>query len=231
MMDMSVAIIPKSDQISADDLIAAPMTIKITGVSVQGGQEQPVSITFHGSDRVYRPCKSMSRVLVAAWGADSKAYAGRSLTLYRDPAVKWGGMAVGGIRISHMSHIDREMTMMLTMTKQNRAPHRVKVLAVQNPAPSQTALDADLAIQSEAMTAAAKGTDAFKAWWAANPDKRPETKPIMDKIKAACTEADTAPVTDDADPFGLPPITDTRPTPEQMAAAEQAALAAMQVTG
>jgi hypothetical protein len=48
----------------------------------------------------------MRRVLVAMWGAEASAYVGRSLTLFRDPDVKFGGMETGGIRISHATHID-----------------------------------------------------------------------------------------------------------------------------
>jgi hypothetical protein len=128
MNDMSSVIVPKSDQINADDLIAGPMTITIREVQIRGGQEQPVSIYFDGSDKAYRPCKSMSRVLVQGWGADASKYVGRSLTLYRDPTVKWAGLEVGGIRISHMSHIDGEKLMMLTATKGSRKPHKVKPL-------------------------------------------------------------------------------------------------------
>lgn len=137
MGDMREAIIPKSDQLNADDLIAGEMTIKITGVTVKGGQEQPVSISFEGDNgKPYKACKSMCRVMVAAWGPDSSKYVGRSMTLYRDPSVKWGGMAVGGIRISHMSHIDENMTMALTVTRANKKPYAVKVLSVaKNAAP------------------------------------------------------------------------------------------------
>ena len=74
----------------------------------------------------------MCRALVAAWGADSAQYVGRSLTLYCDPSVKWGGMAVGGIRISHMSHIPEAITMALTVTKGSKKPFTVKPLIVTN---------------------------------------------------------------------------------------------------
>ena len=135
MSTMAEAIVPKSDQLNADDLIAGPMTITITDVSIRGGQEQPVSIHFEGDNgKPYKSCKSMNRVLVTAWGADAKKYVGRSLTLYRDPTVKWAGMEVGGIRISHMSHIDSPLTMALTMTKQNKRPFTVKPLEAQAPA-------------------------------------------------------------------------------------------------
>lgn len=133
MGDMGQAIIPKSDQLNADDLLTGPKTIKITGVTVRGGQEQPVSISYEGDDgKPYKPCKSMSRVLVSAWGADSAKYAGRFLTLYCDQKVKWGGMEVGGIRISHMSDIDSTITMALTVTRANKKPFTVKPL--KNPA-------------------------------------------------------------------------------------------------
>lgn len=131
MSDMTAVIVPKSDQINADDLIAGPMTITIRDVQIRGGQEQPVSIYFEGSDKAFRPCKSMSRVLVQGWGPDAKVYVGRSLTLYRDATVKWAGLEVGGIRISHMSHIEGEKLMMLTATKGSRKPHKVKPLVTQ----------------------------------------------------------------------------------------------------
>lgn len=131
MNDMSSVIIPRSDQINAEDFIAGPRTFEIGSVDIRGGTEQPVSIQLVGEDRVWRPCKSMSRVLVAAWGPDANAYRGRSVTLYRDAKVKWAGMEVGGIRVSHLSHIERDMVMALTATKGKRAPHTVKPLKQQ----------------------------------------------------------------------------------------------------
>lgn len=133
MGDMSGVIVPKSDQINADDLLSGPMTITITGVKVSSGQEQPVSMFFDGSTKAYRPCKSMARVLVSAWGADSSKYVGRSLTLYCDPRVKWGGMEVGGIRISHMSHLESPLTLALTMTRANKKPFTVRPMQATKP--------------------------------------------------------------------------------------------------
>lgn len=139
MSDMSSAIVPKSDQINADDLIGGAMTITIRDVKISGGQEQPVSIYFDGSEKAFRPCKSMSRVLVYNWGPDAKKYIGRSLRLFCDPKVKWGGMEVGGIRISHMSDIDSAVTMALTVTRANKKPFTVKPIAAGNKQPSSAA--------------------------------------------------------------------------------------------
>lgn len=130
-IDMNQVIAPKSDQINADDLIGGPRTYTIEAVHISPGADQPVQIQLVGEKRVWRPCKSMNRVMVAAWGPDAKVYTGRSATLYRDPKVKWGGMEVGGIRISHLSHIDRDMMIQLTATKGKRAPHIVKPLTAE----------------------------------------------------------------------------------------------------
>lgn len=128
MNDMVKVTEPKSDQWNFDDFQAGPRTFVISGVRVRAGQEQPVEISLEGTEKFYRPCKSMSRCLVAVWGPDSSKYTGRSLTLYGDPTIKWGGLAVGGIRISHMSHLDSPLTMALTATKGSRKPYTVKVL-------------------------------------------------------------------------------------------------------
>ncbi len=134
MNDMRAVIVPKSDQINADNLLGGPMTITITKVTIRPGTEQPVSIHFEGDDgKPYKPCKSMARVMVNLWGPDANEYVGRSMTLYCDPKVLWGGMAVGGIRISHMSHIPKATTMALTATKGNKKPFTVEPLKVAPP--------------------------------------------------------------------------------------------------
>lgn len=214
MMDMSAVITPKSDQISADDLIGGPITVTITGVKIRAEQEQKVDISLAGQDRVYRPCKSMSRVLVAAWGADAKAYVGRSLTLYRDPTVKWGGMEVGGIRICAMSHIDRKMVLALTVTKGNRKPHLVDVLAAGAAARAPVAAVTPAGYDA-ALAAARNGRDAFAAHWKAlPPEGRAALKPYMGDLEAAAKAAATS----TEDPFGLPPPDLARAEAEALAA-------------
>lgn len=138
MNDMSAVIVPKSDQMNADDLLVGPRTITIRDVTIRPGTEQPVSIFYEGDNgKPWKPCKSMARVLVHAWGPDAHAYIGRTVALYCDPKVKWGGMLVGGVRISHLSGIDREMVMALTETKGRKAPFIVKPMpAVKTEKPS-----------------------------------------------------------------------------------------------
>ena len=175
--DMKQAIVPKSDQLNADDLLSGPITVKITGVSVKGGQEQPVSISYEGDNgKPYKPCKSMCRVLVTAWGADSSLYVGRSLTLYCDPKVKWGGMEVGGIRISHMTNIEDTMTMALTVTRANKKPFIVNPLVNQ-------AFNYDAALDSMADAVSESQLKAIFAptWQRAKKDGNAE---MMETLKA-----------------------------------------------
>lgn len=129
MIDMTQTIVPKSDQMNSDDLIGKTKTIKITKVSLLGG-DQPVGLNYDGDEgKPYKPCKSMRRVLVNVWGSDGNAYVGRTLTLYRDEKVAFGGMAVGGIRISHMSDIDNPVTMSLTAARASKKPFTVEPLS------------------------------------------------------------------------------------------------------
>lgn len=179
MTDMTPAITPKSDQLNSDDLIAGPITIKVTEVTIRGGQEQPVSIHYEGDNgKPYKSCKSMNRVLVAAWGADAKEYTGRSMTLYRDPSVKWAGMEVGGIRISHLSHINAPMVMALTATKGSRKPFTVQPLKVAEP------------IDWGARINAAKTLEELGAVWKACTDKKTWTD-AKDVRKEELTKAST----------------------------------------
>lgn len=162
MINMAETIKPKSDQLNADDLISGSLTITISKMTIGQSAEQPVSVGYVGDNgKPWKPCKGMRRVLVKAWGADGSVYAGRSLTLYRDEKVTFGAQAVGGIRISHMSHITEPFTMALTTSKASRKPFTVKPL-VMKVGISENRLD-ELKIAGE--DAAEQGNDALKAWW------------------------------------------------------------------
>lgn len=132
MTNLLDTIVPKSDQLNADDLIGRTLTITVTRVSRTDSPDQPIALNFEGDNgKPYKPCKSMRRVLVNIWGPDGNAYVGRSMVLYRDETVKFGGAEVGGIRISHMSHMEKKVVMALTATRANRKPFVVSPLAVQ----------------------------------------------------------------------------------------------------
>ena len=134
-MDLTQTIIPKSDQLNADDLMAGPVTVTIREVS-KGSAEQPVDVHLHEfPGRAYRPSKSMRRVMVMGWGAEASTYAGHKLTLFRNPEIKFGAEKVGGIEIAAMSHIDKPLTVALTATRGKRKNFTVAVLAADDTAP------------------------------------------------------------------------------------------------
>lgn len=123
-------IIPKSDQLNAEMLLAGPMTITVTGV-LRGPEEQPLAIQYQNdAGRAFKPCKSMRKVLLFAWGEDGREWVGRSMTLYNNPDVKFGRDRVGGVRISHLSHIERDISLSLTITKGKKEEFIIKRMLV-----------------------------------------------------------------------------------------------------
>lgn len=124
-------IVPKSDRINADDFLAGSETVTITAVK-RGDADTPVAIHLDGK-KPYYPCKSMRRVLIACWGDDGRAWVGRSMTLFNDPEVLFGGVKVGGIRISHLSNLESDMTISLTKTRGKKAPFVVHRLTGATP--------------------------------------------------------------------------------------------------
>lgn len=129
MTDLSTTIVAKSDQKNAVDLIGGAITVKITKVKLTADEQQPVIIDYEGSDgKPYKPCLSMRRVLISKWGSDGDKYVGRMLTLYNDEKVTWAGQSVGGIRISHMSDIDKDFTISLAKAKGSYMPYKIKKL-------------------------------------------------------------------------------------------------------
>lgn len=142
--DMTASIAPRSDQINAEDLLVAPRTVTVVDVK-RGSAEQPVDIVTEefGTGRPYRPSKTMRRMIVAAWGTDTTLYVGRRMTIYRDPDITFGRDKVGGIRISHLSHIDKRLEISLTVTRGRRATFAVEPLREQQPPRTAPVRDSD----------------------------------------------------------------------------------------
>ena len=186
MNDMTAVIVPKSDQLNSDDLIAGPRTIRIRDVAIRPGTEQPVSIFYDGdNNKPWKPCKSASRVLVAAWGADANAYLGRSATLYRDDGVTWGGMKVGGIRISHLTDIERPLVIALTEKKGSKKIATINPLKLEHrqDAPAD-ALTMDAAID---LIYRASDMPTLERVW-----KRKDMAPFRDQLRGDLDKAKAA---------------------------------------
>ncbi len=141
MLDLSDTIAPRSDQLNADDLLAGPLDVTVVEVR-RGTPEQPVEVFLRELDRPWKPCKTVRRILVALWGPDGETWVGRRARLYNDPRVEWGGKRVGGIRVSHLSHIDNPRTVLVAVKRGRREP--VEVLPLPMPVEAPPAEPPDL---------------------------------------------------------------------------------------
>lgn len=200
VIDISSTIIPKSDQLNADQLLADNLTIIVTKVTAGGGEDQPVSIFYEGDKgRPYKPCKTMRKLLAYAWGSNAATWIGRAMTLYNEPDVRFGGEMVGGIRISHLSDIPADIKVSLTTTRGKKALTAVR------------RMDRPAGVDHVGLIKAAASLDelkaAFEAAWASTREKaaRADFKAEYDAKKAALLEppADPAPVDDSAPDFTI----------------------------
>ena len=127
-MDITESLAANSAQQNYDEYLAGPKTVTVSEVR-QGTVEQPVEVHLaEYPGKPFKPAKSVRRVLAAAWGTDASQWSGRRLTIYGDPSVRYGGKEVGGLRVSHVSHIDKPITVALTVTRGKRAPFTVQPL-------------------------------------------------------------------------------------------------------
>lgn len=177
-MDLTKATIAKSDQLNADDLLSGPRTFTVAEVR-EGNDEQPVSIVLAEwpNNRPFKPSKTVTRILVAAWGGESDNWPqGARMTLYRDATVKWAGQAIGGIRVSHLSHIDKPLKVALQETKGKKVLHTVAPLPADTPAaPAMSEVD----VRKAALR---------QEWDGATPERRTE---IEAEVAALTAPAET----------------------------------------
>ena len=170
-MDISDTLAPKSDQLDAVDLLGGPQTFTITEVT-RGNAEQPVQIKLAEFPRVWRPGKSMRRVLAHCWGTDASAWVGRRVTLYCDESVRFGNDVVGGTRISHLSHIDKRRSVPLLVKRGKSAVFTVEPLPDAPPARDWRAEVSDATTDGE-----------LKALWR----QAGENGALTDELKATIT--------------------------------------------
>ena len=186
-LDISHTIVSKSDQLNADDLICGPMTISISAVRVVSG-DQPVIVHYlDDKGKPYKPCLSMRKILAFAWGEDAELWIGRSVTLYNDQDVMFGKDRVGGIRISHMSDIKSDMSVVITEKRGKKRQYIVKKLQQQQPQADISSYVAQLE------SAAQSGTESLiKAWQGTPKTIRAQIGPsgCPEKLKEIARKAD-----------------------------------------
>jgi hypothetical protein len=128
-MDISKALVAKSDCLNASDLTGAPIVANIAAVR-KGDAAKPVIVDLVGMDgRPWKPSKGMLRVIANAWGTESDAWVGRSVKLVNNPEVIYAGEPVGGVEVVAMSHIDKAFTIPVRISQKKVKQHHVAVLA------------------------------------------------------------------------------------------------------
>lgn len=128
-MDISKALVAKSDCLNASDLTGAPIVATIQAVR-RGDAVKPVFIDLVGMDgRPWKPSKGMLRVLAHGWGTESDVWVGRGVKLINNPEVIYAGEKVGGVEVIAMSHIGADFTIPVRISQKKVKQHTVTVLA------------------------------------------------------------------------------------------------------
>jgi len=155
MADISNTLAAKSNQLNAVDL-PRPRVFRVMAVKIGGTTEQPIDVQIDGWPHPWKPCKSMRRVLAAAWGTESDQWLGKAVELYCDPDVLWAGERAGGIRISALSDIPAGgIEVVLRASSKKSAPLRFKRLDTTDPLLAVAAeRGEDIAATEAAITAA-----------------------------------------------------------------------------
>lgn len=128
-MDISKALVAKSDQLNASDLTGAAIVATIAAVR-RGDVVKPVIVDLVGMDgRPWKPSKGMLRVIAHGWGVESDTWVGRSVKLVNNPEVIYAGEKVGGVEVIAMSNIAADFTIPVRISQKKVKQHTVSVLA------------------------------------------------------------------------------------------------------
>jgi len=137
-VDIDATLAPKSDQLDAIEL-AEPRTITITRVTA-GTKDQPLNVWFEGDGgRPWRPAKTVRRILRECWGKLGSDWVGKRCTIYNERTVEYGGVEVGGVRVSHASDIPGPIVMMLPIKRGKFRRYEVQPLKATIKQPSSNA--------------------------------------------------------------------------------------------
>ncbi len=178
--DMSDTLAPNSQQLDAVDLIGGARTFTVERVTKTGG-EQPLNVYLAEFDRPWRPGRNMRRVLGNVWGTKFGPWTGRRITLYCDPSVVYASKAVGGIRVTHMSHIDKRTPTPIIPTQGRGAIYNVDPL--REPDQPQAATESTEPTAEE--VAACDDLSALKAMWKrSGPERRAQIEQRVADLNA-----------------------------------------------
>lgn len=107
--DVTDALAPKSDQLTFAHVESGPMEVTVARVEQAKISVSETQLIIHFMEfpgQPLKPGKIICRVIAKVWGKQAREWIGRRMRLYGDPSIKYGGKAVGGVRLSHMSGLE-----------------------------------------------------------------------------------------------------------------------------
>jgi hypothetical protein len=188
---MRITTEPRSDQWNADDFIGGPRTFTIAGVKV-GSAEQKYDIELvEGEGRSWRPPLTVLRLLVAGWGDDATVWTGRRVTLFKDPSIRFGKDEVGGIRVSHMSHLPdgKALKVALSVSRGKRAPHVVQPMTDEPAPPAVDRMEPKMTARTRGqlfalMSEQGWDDDQQRAWLSQGLNRSVESRSTLTEVEA-----------------------------------------------
>lgn len=130
---MRVDIKKNTDQLNYEDFLGGVTRVVTIAKVEKGRKEAQYDISIEEDDRYWRPPATILKLLKLAYGEEGADWVGKKAMLYGDPDVKMKGVKVGGIRVSHLSHIDGPLTASLTVTRGQTAVFTVDPLPELSP--------------------------------------------------------------------------------------------------
>lgn len=132
-VDIRAATKPKSDQLNYETFLTGPQTFTVSKVT-PGDRDHPVFIHMNECPATpYKPSKGMLKCIAQpdGWGDKSSQWVGKSITLYGDPTVIYGGVEVGGIKVAALSDINGDYETLISARRGVRKPHLIKKIVIQ----------------------------------------------------------------------------------------------------
>ena len=132
-VDIRAATKPKSDQLNYETFLTGPQTFIVSKVT-PGDRDHPVFIHMNECPATpYKPSKGMLKCIAQpdGWGDKSSQWVGKSITLYGDPTVIYGGVEVGGIKVAALSDINGDYETLISARRGVRKPHLIKKIVIQ----------------------------------------------------------------------------------------------------
>ena len=138
MADIRAAIQPRSDQLNYEDFVSGPAVLTIERTEDYKDEKGQARVAIHMVEYPGRPFKASKtnvKLLAIAWGEDDTDWPGRRVQLSADPTVTFGGKAVGGIRVTALSHLPQRFTAKLSVARGKKKDFPVEILPDMPPIP------------------------------------------------------------------------------------------------